>query len=84
MTMALNTTAFTELTYDEMMVVNGGAWSWGAFFGSIFEGAKTGYEKADPNGTMKLPLIGDVSASFGQAFLGAINGGVDYLICGWC
>lgn len=84
MEMTLNNNTFNALTNDELMLVNGGEWSWGAFFGSIFEGIKSGYNNADANGTTKVPYLGEVSSPIVGAVLGGIHGAVDYLACGWC
>ncbi|SHH17652.1 ComC/BlpC family leader-containing pheromone/bacteriocin [Tepidibacter thalassicus] len=83
MEMTLNINSFNELTNDELMLVNGGEWSWGAFFGSVFKGMEKGYHDADPNATTKVPYIGEVPAPIVGALVGGIHGAIDYLVCGW-
>lgn len=82
MEMTLNPT-FGQLSFDEMMQIDGGAWSWKAFAQSITSGAVGGAVAGACGGTVTIPVIGTVAGWAGGGILGGLGGAAAYLVCGW-
>ena len=80
MEMTLNTNTFNELTNNELMLINGGEWSWHAFFDAVITGTVSGAIAGAAVGTMTIPLIGEVPGVLGGAVIGAIGGAFKYVI----
>ncbi|SHH17627.1 Blp family class II bacteriocin [Tepidibacter thalassicus] len=78
--MTLNINTFNELTYNELMLINGGEWNWYAFFDAVVGGAVSGAIAGSAVGTMTIPLIGEVPGVIGGAVIGAIGGALKYTI----
>lgn len=79
MTMNAN---FSQLSFDEMMLIDGGAWSWKEFGKSVL-GSTVG---GAAGGAVVGAMAGGVGAGPGAltgAVGGAITGAVTYLVCGW-
>lgn len=81
MEMVLNN-GFCEMTMDEMLLIDGGAWSWKEFGKSVVGGAVGGAAGGAVTGAMAGGVGALPGAGVGAAG-GAVSGAVAYLICGW-
>ncbi|WP_242965263.1 Blp family class II bacteriocin [Petroclostridium xylanilyticum] len=81
--MLLNNVNFLELSNDDLMTIDGGAWSWKEFGRSVASGALTGAIAGATGGTMTVPVIGTVSGAVGMGIAGGVIGAVVYAATGW-
>ena len=83
MEMTLNMGCFEELSTDEMLTIDGGAWSWKEFGRNIVGGALSGaIGGAIAGGSWNGGIGAAPGAGFG-ALGGAAGGAAMYLVCGW-
>ena len=78
MEMTMNT-----MSFEEMVLVDGGAWCWKSFSQSIVSGAVGGAIAGSCGGTVTIPGVGTVAGWAGGGLLGALGGAASYLVCGW-
>ena len=74
---------FCELSLSEMMICEGGAWSWKAFAQSTGSGAVGGAIGGCLGGAVTVPVIGSVPGAVVGGVLGAAGGAASYALFGW-
>lgn len=74
---------FSELSFQELMQVDGGEWSWKELGKSTVSGAVGGAVAGAAGGTVTLPVVGTVAGWAGGGILGAVGGAAAYAVCGW-
>jgi hypothetical protein len=74
---------FQDVSIEELMLIDGGDWSWKGFAQSTAGGAIGGSIAGAVGGTMTLPVVGTVAGYAGGAILGGIGGAAAYAACGW-
>ncbi|TCW36053.1 lactobin A/cerein 7B family class IIb bacteriocin [Thermohydrogenium kirishiense] len=74
---------FMELTEEDLMMIDGGAWSWKEFGRTTLAGAVGGGITGAFGGSMTLPVIGTVSGAVGGAIVGGLGGAAVYITTGW-
>jgi len=79
----IDTVGFQEISLEEMMLIDGGAWCWGGFRRSTLDGAVGGSVAGAFAGTIKLPVIGTVAGWVGGGIIGGISGAAAYAVTGW-
>ncbi len=77
------TSNFQELSFTELMNIDGGAWSWKEFAKATGAGAFTGAVAGATGGTMALPGVGTVAGAAGMGAAGAVVGAATYALFGW-
>lgn len=77
------TNGFAEMSMDDILSIDGGAWSWKAFGQATFGGAIGGGITGAFAGSVVLPVVGSVPGWAGGAILGGVGGAATYLFCGW-
>lgn len=73
---------FTEMSFDEMLSLDGGAWSWKEFSKQVFGGAAAGAAGGAVTGAM-YGGVGAGPGALAGGVGGAVTGGVLYLLIGW-
>ncbi len=71
----IKTNSFTEMSFDEMQTLDGGAWSWKEFGRNIVGGAVSG--------AVGGAVAGGGAGAVPGAVGGALGGAALYLVCGW-
>lgn len=74
---------FCELNANEMLLIDGGDWSWGEFWKATGEGAVGGAIGGSLGGSVTVPVVGSVPGAAAGGVLGAIGGAVTYALFGW-
>ena len=83
MNATINAVNFQEISLEEMMLIDGGKWSWKEFAQSTVAGAVGGGISGAAGGTITLPVVGTVAGGAGGAILGGLGGAAAYAVCGW-
>lgn len=73
---------FTEMSFDEMLSLDGGKWSWKEFGKQVFGGAAAGAAGGAVTGAM-AGGAGAAPGALAGGVGGAVTGGIMYLLTGW-
>lgn len=82
MEMVLNN-GFCEMSIDEVLCIDGGAWSWKEFLQTTGSSAVGGAIGGSLGGSVTVPVIGSVPGAVAGGVLGAVGGAVGYALFGW-
>ncbi|MDN4601429.1 Blp family class II bacteriocin [Paenibacillus sp. F6_3S_P_1C] len=74
---------FNEITFDEMLQVDGGAWSWSEFAKDTIKGAAGGAVGGAVAGAAGGAGVGAGPGAVAGGIVGAVGGAAGYLIAGW-
>ena len=74
---------FSNLSIEELTLIDGGAWSWKDFAQTTVGGAVGGATAGAFGGSVTLPVVGTVGGAVGGGILGAVGGAATYLVTGW-
>ena len=77
------TSNFQELSFTELMNIDGGSWSWTEFAKATGSGAFTGAIAGATGGTMVLPIVGTIAGAPAMGAAGAVLGAATYALFGW-
>ena len=74
---------FCEMSFEEMLLIDGGAWSWKEFWHTTGSSAVGGAIGGSLGGSVTVPVVGSVPGAVAGGVLGAVGGAVGYALFGW-